>query len=122
MTWLQRRLDELDYTHADLRKHLANKGIVRVRETITGWANGKPVSLLNDPQHAQILAETLNWTVLDMLNAAGFVSIPDELIAFIKEYQSVSPERKIRLIDGLQLLTDFFDNFTDEELNDTDED
>ncbi|MGB7340022.1 MAG: hypothetical protein WBC91_14095 [Phototrophicaceae bacterium] len=118
MNWLQNRLDELNYTHKDLQKRLAAKGINRVRETITGWTNGKAVSLLNNPKHAQMLAETLNWSVLEMFVAAGYnVSIPRELLMFTNLYRTASEERQKRLWEGLQFVTGFYGSFTDDELD-----
>ena len=71
MNWLQERLNELNYTHHDLQKALEERGIKRVRATITGWANDKPVSLFNNPEHAKVLAEVLNMPVLEMFKKAG---------------------------------------------------
>ena len=115
MNWLQERLNVLEYTHQDLQRALGKKDIHRVRATITGWTNGKPVSLLNNPVEAKILAEVLEWSVLEMLMAADYdIDIPGELIPFIKTYQKAGKRRRSMLL----FMMKFLDDYSDEELDD----
>lgn len=114
MNWLQERLNELGYTHHDLQKALEQQGIKRVRATITGWANGKPVSLFNKPQHAKILAEVLDWTVLEMFKKAGYdVDVPEELIGIIDDYKSTSSHGKTLYLEHFEFATDFINRMVE---------
>lgn len=115
MNWLQRRLNKLNYTHQDLQGKLAEKDIHRVRATITGWTNDKPVSLLNDPDEAKILAEVLQWTVLDMLVAAGYdIPVPEELIVYIKAYRNAGEKRRGLFLHNLRFVMQFLEDFDEE--------
>ena len=119
MNWLQERLNKLNYTHHDLQQELEKRGISRVRATITGWTNEKPVSLLNDPGESKILADVLEWSVLEMLIAAGYdIGIPQKLIPFIKKYQKASKKRKSMFLQNLAFITKFLEDYSDEDLDD----
>ena len=123
MSWLQQRLNELHLTHQDLQKRLARLGIVRVRETITGWAGGNAVSILSDPRKAAKLAQALNWTVSDMMLAAGYdiIEIPPELEAYITEYRDLTPKQKQVFMETLEFASNFWKRIQDEEIVDMDE-
>ncbi|MEM9952632.1 MAG: hypothetical protein AAF846_13585 [Chloroflexota bacterium] len=108
MTWLKKRLRELGYTHNDLQKALEEKDIKRVRATITGWTNNKPVSLLNNPEHAKKLADVLDWTVLELLVAAGYdIDIPDELSEIIEVYRRANEQQRQELAMGWKFVISF---------------
>lgn len=95
MTWLQERLDELCYTHEDLRQMLQRYGIERSRVAITGWTNGRPIPLLCDAKETEILARVLKWTSLELFMAAGYeVGVNQELITMIQRYNSLKPFQK----------------------------
>ncbi|MEO1288555.1 MAG: hypothetical protein AAFV93_12370 [Chloroflexota bacterium] len=117
MTWLKKRLKELEYTHNDLQKALEEKGIKRVRATITGWTNDKPVSLLNNPEDAKKLADVLDWTVLELLVAAGYdIDIPAELSEIIEVYRNADAQKQQNLILGWYFFISFYeDNSTQED-------
>lgn len=118
MNWLQERLNELNYTHQDLQQKLAEKNIHRVRATITGWTNDKSVSLLNDPAEAKILADVLDWSVLDMLVAADYdVAVPKELTVFIEEYRKASGKRRGMFLQNLEFVMKFLEDFGEDQLD-----
>lgn len=118
MNWLQKRLDDIDYTHQDLQNALSDVGIERVRATITGWTNGKPIALLNNPAHARKLATALKWSMMEMLVAAGYgIDIPYELTDFIHEYKMASPIRKIMFMKNISFVSGFLSALSDEELD-----
>lgn len=118
MSWVQQRLDELGYTHQDLKSALAELGIVRVRATITGWTNGKPIKLLSNPDDTKKLAEALNWSVLEMLIAAGYeVDIPSEILDFIYEYKVANQTRKIIYMKNIAFVSGFMSALSDDELD-----
>ncbi len=119
MNWLQERLNKLGYTHHDLQQELEKRGIRRVRATITGWTNDNPVSLLNNPVEAKILADVLRWSVLEMLIAAGYdIGIPQKLIPFIEAYQSAGKRRRSMFLQNLAFVTEFLKDYRDEDLDD----
>lgn len=90
MTWLQKRLDKLSYTHEDFRCILEKKGIKRVRATITGWTNGKPIKCLSDPSKAKIFAKALKWNLFELFVAANYdFKVPKELVPLIKHYNNL---------------------------------
>lgn len=110
MNWLQKRLNELKYTHSDLQKALTQEGIERVRATITGWTNDKPVSLLSNPEHTSKLAKVLNWTVMDLLVAAGYdLETPAELIPIIMAYQQADEQQRRDILMGLEFIVSYHD-------------
>ncbi len=118
MNWLQKRLDDLEYTHRDFQHRLTELGIKRVRETITGWTNGKPIALLSNPNDTQKLAKALNWSVLELLVAAGYdISIPREMADFIHEYNIASPPRKIMFMKNISFVSGFLSALSDDELD-----
>lgn len=122
MTWLQQRLNELGLTHDDLRERLAQRGIDRVRATITGWTNGKAIKLLSDPEQASILAEALKWTLTELLLAAGYeieadIEIRPELYSLIRQYNDLSYYRRILFMQTLRRFTEFADSLTEDELH-----
>ena len=117
MNWLQKRLDDLNYTHQDLQHNLAELGINRVRETITGWTNGKPIALLSNPEDTQKLAQALNWTVMELLIEAGYdIGIPREMADFIHDYKISSPPKKFVFMKNISFVSGFLSAITDEEL------
>ncbi|MGJ3240557.1 MAG: hypothetical protein ACFE0Q_17750 [Anaerolineae bacterium] len=123
MSWLQQRLKELGYTHQDLQAALEEKGIKRVRATITGWTNDKPISLMNDPEQARILADILDWSMLEMLIAAGYdVGVPPELAPFIDTYKEASPKQRNLFIQNLHFIRLFLSRLSEEELDEPDAD
>lgn len=118
MSWIQDRLDSLDYTHQDLQNALSELGVVRVRATITGWTNGKPIKLLSDPEGTKKLAKALKWSVIEMLIAAGYdLEIPEELGYFIHEYKTADQKRKIIYLKNISFVTSFANELDDEDLN-----
>lgn len=123
MKWLQARLDELRYTHEDLKNLLAKKGIERSRATITGWTNDKPVSLLGNPQEAEILAEVLKWSLPELLVAAGYnIGMPIELVPEITELLQViqryndMPKRRRLFILTLRQFVQVATNISEDDL------
>ncbi|MEL6405997.1 MAG: hypothetical protein AAFN11_01190 [Chloroflexota bacterium] len=113
MNWLQARLKELNLTHKDLQKALAERGIERVRATITGWTGDKPISLLNDPQQTAILAEALGWTTTELLIAAGYhiaPTVPPALNDIFKQYQTLDPDQRALFHFAVQFGFEFSGN------------
>ena len=108
MTWLQKRLDELGYTHADLTRELEQHGIQRVRGTISGWARGHiNVTLLANPDEAQVLAKVLQWDLPELLVAAGYpiapggYSIPREMLPLLPTLRALDPHERRVLVELL---------------------
>ena len=108
MTWLQKRLDELGYTHTDLTDKLAAQGIHRVRGTISGWARGNiNVTLLANPDEAQTLASVLEWNLPELLIAAGYpitpdeYTIPREMLPLLPTMRALNPEERTILVETL---------------------
>ncbi len=108
MTWLQKRLDELGYTHADLTNELAQHGIQRVRGTISGWARGHiNVTLLANPDEALVLAKVLQWELTELLLAAGYpiapnsYSIPREVLPLLPTLRALDPHERRVLVELL---------------------
>jgi hypothetical protein len=108
MTWLQKRLDELGYTHTDLTDRLAQHDIHRVRGTISGWARGNiNVTLLANPDEAQILADVLEWNLPELLIAAGYpiapddYAIPQEMLPLLPTMRALNPEERTILVETL---------------------
>lgn len=121
MNWLQARLKELGLTHDDLRQALAERGIERVRATITGWTHGKPISLFNNPEQTRILAETLEWSTTEMLIAAGYditPPVPDNLLEALEIFAGFTEAKKKLFLFGLGVITEFTGNLPDDILND----
>ena len=118
MSWIQARLDSLEYTHKDLQNALEELGVIRVRATITGWTNGKPIKLLSDPDDTKKLAKALKWSVIEMLIAAGYdLEIPEELGYFIHEYKTADQKRKIIYQKNISFVTSFANELDDEDLD-----
>ena len=118
MSWIQARLDSLEYTHKDLQNALEELGVIRVRATITGWTNGKPIKLLSDPEDTKKLAKALNWSVMEMLIAAGYdLEIPAELSYFIHEYKIASQKRKMIFLKNMSFVLGFVSALKEEDLD-----
>ena len=114
MNWLQARLKHLNHTHKDLQEALAERGIERVRATITGWTGDKPISLLNDPEQTAILAEALDWTTTELLVAAGYdidPTVPDELFEVFEKYQKLNKYQRDLFIYAVTFGFNFSENF-----------
>ena len=113
MNWLQARLKKLNLTHKDLQEALAERGIERVRATITGWTGDKPISLLNDPQQTAILAEALNWTTTDLLIAAGYdidPTVPPALREIFAQYNTLDEDQRALFILAVHFGFEFSEN------------
>lgn len=69
MWWLYARVQELDMTLAELAEK-----IDRSEQTVKNWVFTlqKVPWRLEDTEDWQRLAEALNWTILDVLRAAGY--------------------------------------------------
>jgi hypothetical protein len=121
MTWLKHRLEELSYTHDDLRGRLAQLGVKRVRATITGWVNGKSIKLLCNPKEAEILARALRWNLTEMLMAAGYkidpgIGLSSELQPFLKNYEELPVSRRELFVQTLQHFSQYAANLSEIEL------
>lgn len=112
--WLQKRLKHLKLTHAEFGKRLAEQGIERSRVTITNWVNGDNVNLLANPQDAKRLATALEWSVAELLIAAGYeigeshISVPPELIPHIKFYKKLLKWQKERYLESISFVAKMF--------------
>lgn len=120
MTWLQRRLDTLGYTHRDLAQALAERGIERVRGTISGWARGSiTVSILANPKTATALADALDWSVSEMLIAAGYpldalpADVPAEIYPLLEAMQPLTSDERRLVVEVLLYGSELIHHFKD---------
>lgn len=126
MTWLQKRLKELGYTHEDLRQLLRARGIKKSRVSITNWANGSPIPLLNNVRETKIFADVLQWSLPEMLVAMGHdLEMPvellpeiEELLPLIRQYHELSPLRRQLFMETLQQFAKLGLNISDDDLTD----
>jgi hypothetical protein len=125
--WLQSRLNELEMTHEQFVKRLAEHQIVRSRVTITNWVNGTPISLFTSPEDTKKLADALEWHVDEMLLAAGFdirpsaISIPMELLPHVRFYKRLRKYQQSRYLEAIRFVSNMFRQFRDDGLNDREE-
>jgi hypothetical protein len=125
--WLQSRLNELEMTHEQFVKRLAEHQIFRSRVTITNWVNGTPISLFTSPEDSKRLADALEWSVDEMLLAAGFdirpsaISIPMELLPHVRFYKRLRKQQQSRYLESIRFVSNMFRQFRDDGLNDREE-
>jgi len=119
MIWLQKRLDELGYTHEDLRSLLARHGIDRSRATITGWTNKKPIPLLSNPKEASILAEVLKWSLLELFIAAGYdCGLDKGLFKLLLRYDQLTSKQKKLFMRPTKQYMNMVEILSEEEVED----
>jgi hypothetical protein len=125
--WLQSRLNELEMTHEQFVKRLAEHQIVRSRVTITNWVNGTPISLFTSPEDTKRLANALEWSVDEMLLEAGFdirpsaIAVPKELMPHVRFYKRLRKPHQSRYLESIQFVTNMFRPFRDDGLNEREE-
>ena len=121
MHWLKRRLKYLKMSQADLSMQLEKRGINKTRQAISSWTSrdDNPVPMLATPAETIILAEILDWSVTDMLIAAGYpiiansVQIPSELLSQIVEFAKLDAARLslvVKTIDHIMYLQESMDD------------
>jgi hypothetical protein len=125
--WLQSRLNELEMTHEQFVKRLAEHQIFRSRVTITNWVNGTPISLFTSPEDSKRLANALEWSVDEMLLAAGFdirpsaISIPSELLPYVRFYKRLRKQHQSQYLESIRFVSNMFRKIRDDVLNEKEE-
>jgi hypothetical protein len=123
--WLKIRLNVLGITRQELVDRLARKDpeLKREPQTVSHWTNGNPISLFTNPEHTKHLAEALDWTVAEMLMAAGYeittvdTDLPPELLPLIMQLKRIDPKRLKLIARTILFSTELWLEVMDEELS-----
>lgn len=113
--WLRARREVLGLTQAEYARKLsmALKQAVS-RKTVSHWeVSRRPITPLFEPQRALIMAQTLGWTLIELLNAAGYpitsvhideLDIPAEVYEMLKQMLHASPAKRAALLRMFEVM------------------
>jgi transcriptional regulator with XRE-family HTH domain len=107
--WLRARREALELTQAEYAHRLSRAlGQAISRTTVSHWEVGRrPITPLFEPQQAVIMARTLNWTLIELLNAAGYpitpvhideLDIPAEVYIMLRQMLQASEGKRTALL------------------------